>query len=156
MERHDPCRVDLMEDTSQGHITGNALIGRMFSAAPESGHVDRRACRVEIGHRDVIQASPKREAGTMPYELSDDEWATIGPMLPNNVRGVPRVDDRHVLNGIFWGAAVRCAMARPTATLRRSMVGDCTVGAMRTRCGPAALSSPRAPLSMVKRDGGKS
>jgi transposase len=38
----------------------------------------------------------------MRYELSDDEWATIGPMLPNKVRDVPRVDDRRVLNGIFW------------------------------------------------------
>jgi transposase len=26
----------------------------------------------------------------------------IEPLLPNKPRGVPRVDDRHVLNGIFW------------------------------------------------------
>jgi transposase len=38
----------------------------------------------------------------MRYELSDDEWATIRPMLPNKARGVPRVDDRRVLNGIVW------------------------------------------------------
>ena len=38
----------------------------------------------------------------MRYELSDHEWATIRPMLPNKARGVPRVDDRRVLNGIFW------------------------------------------------------
>jgi transposase len=38
----------------------------------------------------------------MRYELSDDEWATIRPMLPDKPRGVPRVDDRRVLNGIFW------------------------------------------------------
>ena len=38
----------------------------------------------------------------MRYELSDDEWTTIGPMLPNKARGVPPVDDRRVLNGIFW------------------------------------------------------
>ena len=37
----------------------------------------------------------------MRYELSDGEWATIRPMLPNKARGVPRVDDRRVLNGIF-------------------------------------------------------
>jgi transposase len=36
----------------------------------------------------------------MRYELSDDGWALIGPMLPNKTRGVPRV--RRVLNGIFW------------------------------------------------------
>ena len=38
----------------------------------------------------------------MRYELSDDAWTTIAPMLPNKARGVPRVDDRRVLNGIFW------------------------------------------------------
>lgn len=27
--------------------------------------------------------------------------AAIRPMLPNKPRGVPRVNDRHVLNGIF-------------------------------------------------------
>ena len=31
-----------------------------------------------------------------------DEWAAIEPMLPNKPRGVPRVNDRRVLNGIFW------------------------------------------------------
>jgi transposase len=38
----------------------------------------------------------------MRYELSDHEWAAIKPMLPNKPRGVARVDDRRVLNGIFW------------------------------------------------------
>ena len=38
----------------------------------------------------------------MRYELSDHEWAVIKPMLPNKPRAVPRVNDRRVLNGIFW------------------------------------------------------
>lgn len=38
----------------------------------------------------------------MRYELSDSEWSVIDAMLPNKPRGVPRVDDRRVLNGIFW------------------------------------------------------
>jgi transposase len=38
----------------------------------------------------------------MRYELNDYEWSVIKPMLPNKSRGVPRVDDRRVLNGIFW------------------------------------------------------
>ena len=38
----------------------------------------------------------------MRYELTDGEWAAIKPMLPNKPRGVPRVNDRRVLNGIFW------------------------------------------------------
>jgi hypothetical protein len=50
---------------------------------------------------DVIQAS-KREPRIMRYELSDYEWTAIKPMLPNKPRGVRRVNDRRVLNGIFW------------------------------------------------------
>jgi transposase len=38
----------------------------------------------------------------MRYEPSDFEWAAIKPMLPNKPRGVPRVNDLRVLNGIFW------------------------------------------------------
>lgn len=38
----------------------------------------------------------------MRYELSYYEWTTIKPMLPNKPRGVRRVNDRRVLNGIFW------------------------------------------------------
>ncbi|GLQ78000.1 hypothetical protein GCM10007881_15160 [Mesorhizobium huakuii] len=36
------------------------------------------------------------------YDLTDFEWRVIEPLLPNKSRGVPRVDDRRVLNGIFW------------------------------------------------------
>ena len=36
------------------------------------------------------------------YELTDFEWSIIEPLLPNKPRGVPRVDDRRVLNGIYW------------------------------------------------------
>ena len=38
----------------------------------------------------------------MRYELSESEWSVISRLLPNKPRGVPRVDDRRVLNGIFW------------------------------------------------------
>ena len=38
----------------------------------------------------------------MRYELNEYEWAAIKPFLPNRPRGVPRVNDRRVLNGIFW------------------------------------------------------
>ena len=36
------------------------------------------------------------------FDLSDVEWRIIQPLLPNKPRGVPRVDDRRVLNGIFF------------------------------------------------------
>jgi hypothetical protein len=56
---------------------------------------------VEFGWQAVIQA-PKPEPRIMRYELSDYEWAAIKPVLPNKPRGVPRVNERRVLNGIFW------------------------------------------------------
>lgn len=36
------------------------------------------------------------------YHLTDFEWHVIEPLLPNKPSGAPRVDDRCVLNGIFW------------------------------------------------------
>jgi transposase len=56
---------------------------------------------VDVVARRVIQA-PKLEPRIVRYELSDYEWVAIKPMLPNKPRGVPRVNDRRVLNGIFW------------------------------------------------------
>ena len=38
----------------------------------------------------------------MRHELTDYEWVSIKPFLPNKPRCVPRVKDRRVLNGIFW------------------------------------------------------
>ena len=36
------------------------------------------------------------------FDLDDSEWSIIAPLLPNKPRGVARVDDRRVLNGIFY------------------------------------------------------
>ena len=36
------------------------------------------------------------------YDLSETEWQLIAPLLPNKPRGVARVDDRLVINGIFY------------------------------------------------------
>jgi hypothetical protein len=49
---------------------------------------------------DVIQA-PKAGPRIMRYELTDFEWAAIRSFLPNKPRGIPRADDRRVLNDIF-------------------------------------------------------
>ena len=35
-------------------------------------------------------------------DMSDLEWEFIKAVLPNNSRGVKRVDDRRVINGIFY------------------------------------------------------
>jgi len=36
------------------------------------------------------------------FDLTDFKCSVIEPLLSNKPRGVPRVDDRRVLNGIFW------------------------------------------------------
>ena len=38
----------------------------------------------------------------MRYALTDAEWRFTEPILSRKRRRVPLVDDRRVLNGIFW------------------------------------------------------
>jgi transposase len=40
------------------------------------------------------------------FWFSDDQWARIAPLLPTDVRGKKRVDDRRVLSGIVH--ALKC------------------------------------------------
>src|SRR5437667_1744246 len=68
------------------------------------------------------------------YELTDFEWDVIAPLLPNKPRGVPRVDDRRILNGIFWvlrsgapGAIFRRALV-PRTTCYNRLVRWCRAG----------------------------
>jgi transposase len=35
------------------------------------------------------------------FWLTDEQWAKIEPLLPTDVRGKPRVDDRRVISGIL-------------------------------------------------------
>ena len=51
------------------------------------------------------------------YDLTDFEWSAIDPLLPSKPRGVPRVDDRRVLNGIMW-VLLSGALAGPAGALR--------------------------------------
>jgi transposase len=60
----------------------------------------------------------------MRYELSDYEWDVINPMLPNKPRGIPRVDDRRVLNGAASFGS--CARAAPWRDLPEPFVPGTT------------------------------
>ncbi len=42
------------------------------------------------------------------YWLSDEQWARIQPLLPTDVRGKPRVDDRRVISGIMHVLKTGC------------------------------------------------
>ena len=44
----------------------------------------------------------RQEVVMARFDLSDVEWRLIEPLLPNKPRGVARVNDRRVLNGIFY------------------------------------------------------
>src|SRR5215831_13851988 len=115
---------------------------------------------VDGAARDVIEA-PKLEPWIVRYELSDFEWAAIKPFLPNKSRGVRRVNDRRVLNGIFWvlrsGAPWRDlpVLLWPTHHLLqpfrpvakgRSMGPDHGLTCRRSRSGRRALFGSRCAL----------
>lgn len=42
------------------------------------------------------------------FWLTDEQWANIEPLLPSDVRGKPRVDDRRVISGIFHVLKIGC------------------------------------------------
>ncbi len=52
----------------------------------------------------------------MRYELTGGEWTAIKSMLPNKPRGVSPVNDRRVLNGIFFATCRRSSAHTPLAT----------------------------------------
>lgn len=78
-----------------------ASFGYALKAEVNSEWFRYRPVRIDGATVDVIQAS-KPEPRIMRCEFSEHEWTAIKPMLPNKPRGVRRVDDRRVLDGIVW------------------------------------------------------
>ena len=54
------------------------------------------------------------------FDLTDEEWAIIAPLLPKQGRGSERKDDRKVLNGIF----ISCAPVLPGVIYRTAMAPE--------------------------------
>jgi hypothetical protein len=77
------------------------IVGWLMSASSPQASKRSLPGSVASAKTPGIQAS-KLGARIMRYEFADYEWIAIEPMLPNKLRGVPRVNDRRVLNGIFW------------------------------------------------------
>lgn len=66
------------------------------------------------------------------YDLSEAEWRIIEPLLPPGGRGPERVDDRQVINGIFY-------------VLRTGRLGEtCPSVTARTRRSTTASTAGRA------------
>ena len=63
------------------------------------------------------------------HDLTDAEWAIISPLLPNKPRGVPRVDDRRVIRGIFH--ILRTGTLAGISSSHRLLGGACPPA----RCG---------------------
>jgi hypothetical protein len=55
---------------------------------------------VTVGYL-VLDASRELSPATGPQQISEPECRVIQPLLPKKPHGVPRVDGRQVLNGIF-------------------------------------------------------
>ena len=66
--------------------------------------MNKRSARIRL--EGYLKASPSVafSAARLMADLgmTEAEVFAIKPMLPNKPRGVPRVNDRRVLNGIFW------------------------------------------------------
>ena len=100
---------DLHDFRSGSFSTVSAgVVGWLMSASARSARRTGIGC---FGQTAVIQ-TPELGARIMRYELADHEWTAIKPMLPNKPRGVPRVNDRRVLDGIFWVLRARAPWGR--------------------------------------------
>ena len=87
----------------------------------------------------------------MRYELNDYERTAIKPMLPNKPRGVRRVNDRRVLNSIFWvlrsGAPWRDLPENYGAITQLATIASCAGGRLASR----TKSWKRYPPVMTRR-----
>eukprot|EP01034_Spumella_vulgaris_P002420 gene2420-3145_t len=76
------------------------------------------------------------------FDLSDFEWSVIEPLLPTKVRGVPRVDDRRVLNGIFWRLRTGARISRSTPDGHRPDSSDWWRCDSPSKSVPSAIFTP--------------
>ena len=64
------------------------------------------------------------------FWLSDDQWGRIAPLLPTDVRGKKRVDDRRVISGILHvlkSGCRWCDCPPEYGRTRRSTIVSCAI-----------------------------
>jgi transposase len=83
------------------------------------------------------------------FDLTDFEWSVIEPLLPTDVRGVERADDRRVLNGIFWRLRTELhGRISHRAMVCRRPAAIVSAGGVKRECG-IAFSMPYQKLMMA-------
>ena len=104
--------LDLLDDPGRAARMGRAARafaeGTLGSAHPRGAVPDGRGA-ARLGSVPISVAAFAgwwfgwwRRYAVARFDLTDEEWAIIRPLLPNKPRGMPRVDDRRVLDGIFY------------------------------------------------------
>lgn len=78
----------------------NPILESAFRHPPQLGSEPNS--RVTYGASKSLIHCRKRAVNMARFDLSDEEWAVILPLLPKKGRGPTRKDDRTVLNGIFF------------------------------------------------------
>lgn len=73
-----------------------ALVGARLGHKLINGISKRREQWFRVSTVEGGMAQLRRE------KLTDAEWSIIDPLLQHRSRGVARVDDHRVLNGVFW------------------------------------------------------
>jgi hypothetical protein len=87
-----------------------------FLSAPSSpqrlakalGNVLTKVFTVSVSSDSLYSKRPGWSRQMSRSDMSDLEWAFIKCVLPNKSRGVKRVDDRRLINGIFYALRVGC------------------------------------------------
>jgi Putative transposase of IS4/5 family (DUF4096) len=77
------------------------------------------------------------------FWLNDEQWEKIKPLLPMDVRGKERVDDRRVISGILHVLIAGGAIVHPS-TVRRPRYTTALCAGRSAVCGRTSSgSSPR-------------
>ena len=83
--------------------------GRPASPCPPRARVNPMVRRLE-GSISGRNSERGRVHSAYPTDLTDAEWAVLGPLVPRPARGRPRVwSTRHVLDAVFYALRSGCA-----------------------------------------------